>query len=209
MDINFKQIKKTLLKPYYIKTNTEAGCDEAGRGCLAGPVVAAAVILPVGYKSKHINDSKKIPEKLRYELAQQIKQDALAYSVAVVDNKKIDNINILNASILAMHHAVDKLMLRPDFLLIDGNRFKPYPNIKHLCVIKGDATYMSIAAASLLAKTHRDDLMQYMHKEFPYYAWDKNKGYPTMLHRDRIRKYGACKYHRKSFRLLPPKLSLF
>jgi ribonuclease HII len=198
-----------VLKSHYKKTNTEAGCDEAGRGCLAGPVVAAAVILPVGYKNKHINDSKKIPEKLRYQLAQQIKQNALAYTVAVVDNRKIDSINILNASILAMHHAVDKLTLRPDFLLIDGNRFKPYPNIKHLCVIKGDAIYMSIAAASLLAKTHRDDLMLGLHKEFPYYGWDKNKGYPTMLHRDGIRQHGACKYHRKSFTLLPPQLSLF
>jgi ribonuclease HII len=198
-----------MLKSHYKKTNTEAGCDEAGRGCLAGPVVAAAVILPVGYKNKHIDDSKKIPEKLRYELARQIKQDALAYSVAVVDNNKIDSINILNASILAMHHAVDKLTLRPDFLLIDGNRFKPYPNIKHLCVVKGDAIYMSIAAASLLAKTHRDDLMWDLHKEFPYYGWDKNKGYPTMLHRAGIRKHGACKYHRKSFTLLPPQLALF
>ena len=198
-----------MLKSYYKKTNTEAGCDEAGRGCLAGPVVAAAVILPIGYKNKYIDDSKKIPEKLRYKLTQQIKQDALAYSVAMVDNKKIDDINILNASILAMHHAVDKLTLRPDFLLIDGNRFKPYLDIKHLCVIKGDAIYMSIAAASLLAKTHRDDLMQGMHKEFPYYGWDKNKGYPTILHRDGIRQQGACKYHRKSFTLLPTQFSLF
>ncbi|HEX7412525.1 MAG TPA: ribonuclease HII [Bacteroidia bacterium] len=198
-----------MLKSYYKKTNTEAGCDEAGRGCLAGPVVAAAVILPPNYKNKYINDSKQIPEKLRYQLAQQIKQDALAYSVAVVDNNEIDNINILNASILAMHHALDKLKLTPDFLLIDGNRFKSYKDIKHLCVIKGDAIYMSIAAALLLAKTHRDDLMQGLHKEFPYYGWDKNKGYPTLLHRDGIRKHGACKYHRKSFTLLPPQLSLF
>lgn len=197
-----------MLKSYYKKTNIEAGCDEAGRGCLAGPVVAATVILPVGYTNKHIDDSKKIPEKLRYELAQQIKHDALAYAVAVVDHKKIDKINILNASILAMHHAVDKLVLRPDFLLIDGNRFKPYPNIKHLCVIKGDATYMSIAAASLLAKTHRDDLMQDMHKEFPCYGWDKNKGYPTLLHRAGIMEHGACKYHRKSFTLLDLRLEI-
>lgn len=198
-----------MLKPYYKKTNTEAGCDEAGRGCLAGPVVAAAVILPPNYKNKYINDSKQIPEKLRYQLAQQIKQDALAYSIASVNHTKIDTINILNASILAMHHALDKLSLTPDFLLVDGNRFKPYKEIKHLCVIRGDATYMSIAAASLLAKTHRDDLMQGLHKEFPYYGWDKNKGYPTLLHRDGIRKHGACKYHRKSFTLLPPQFSLF
>ena len=198
-----------MLKSYHIKTNTEAGCDEAGRGCLAGPVVAAAVILPANYKNKHINDSKQIPEKLRYQLAQEIKQAALSYAVAAVDNIQIDKINILNASILAMHHAVDKLSSTPNFLLIDGNRFKPYKEIKHLCVIKGDATYMSIAAASLLAKTHRDELMQEMHKEFPYYGWDKNKGYPTLLHRAGIKKHGACPYHRKSFTLLPPQLALF
>ena len=198
-----------MLKPYHIKTNTEAGCDEAGRGCLAGPVVAAAVILPANYKNKHINDSKQIPEKLRYQLAQEIKQAALSYAVAAVDNIQIDKINILNASILAMHHAVDKLSITPNFLLIDGNRFKPYKEIKHLCVIKGDATYMSIAAASLLAKTHRDDLMLEMHKEYPNYGWDKNKGYPTLLHRAGIKKHGACPYHRKSFTLLPPQLTLF
>lgn len=198
-----------MLKSYYKKINVEAGCDEAGRGCLAGPVVAAAVILPKNYKNKFIDDSKKIPEKLRYELAQEIKQAALAWAVAEVDHLKIDKINILNASILAMHHAVDKLNLAPNFLLIDGNRFKPYKEIKHLCVIKGDATYMSIAAASLLAKTHRDDVMMKLHEEFPFYGWDKNKGYPTMLHRDGIRKHGDCKYHRKSFTLLPPQLTLF
>ena len=198
-----------MLKSYYKKTNLEAGCDEAGRGCLAGPVVAAAVILPVNYRNKYINDSKKITEKLRYQLAEEIKQKALAWSIAAVDHTTIDQINILNASILAMHHAIDKLNRTPDFLLIDGNRFKPYKNIKHLCVIKGDATYLSIAAASLLAKTYRDDLMLGLHKEFPFYAWDKNKGYPTLLHRAGITKHGACKYHRKSFTLLPPQLTLF
>ncbi len=199
-----------MLKSYYKKTNTEAGCDEAGRGCLAGPVVAAAVILPANYKNKYIDDSKKITEKVRYELAEEIKQRALAWSVAEVNHLKIDEINILNASILAMHHALDKLALRPDFLLIDGNRFKPYREIKHLCVIKGDGIYLSIAAASLLAKTHRDDLMMKLHEEFPHYGWDKNKGYPTMLHRDGIRAQGACKYHRKSFTLLPPEqIALF
>lgn len=198
-----------MLKPYYKKTNIEAGCDEAGRGCLAGPVVAAAVILPTNYKNKFIDDSKKITEKMRYQLAEEIKQHALAWAVAEVSHIEIDKINILNASILAMHHAVDKLSLTPDFLLIDGNRFKPYKDIKHLCVIKGDATYMSIAAASLLAKTHRDDVMMKLHDEFPYYGWDKNKGYPTQLHRNGIKQHGDCPYHRKSFTLLPPQLTLF
>ena len=199
-----------MLKSYYKIKNIEAGCDEAGRGCLAGPVVAAAVILPKNYKNKFIDDSKKIPEKLRYELAEEIKYKALAWAVAEVDHLKIDKINILNASILAMHHAVDKLKLTPNFLLIDGNRFKPYPEIKHLCVIKGDGIYLSIAAASLLAKTHRDDVMMKLHNEFPYYGWDKNKGYPTLLHRAGIRKHGDCKYHRKTFTLLPPpQITLF
>jgi ribonuclease HII len=198
-----------LLKSYYKRTHVEAGCDEAGRGCLAGPVVAAAVILPVNYKNKYINDSKKIPEKLRYQLAEEIRHHALAWAIAAVDHIKIDRVNILNASILAMHHAVDKLSHPPDFLLIDGNRFKPYKDIKHLCVIKGDSIYLSIAAASLLAKTHRDDLMLELHNEFPYYGWNQNKGYPTMLHREGIRTHGPCTYHRKSFALLPPALSLF
>ena len=198
-----------MLKSYYKKNNQEAGCDEAGRGCLAGPVVAAAVILPSHYKNKFINDSKKIPEKIRYELAAEIKANAICWAVAEVDHVKIDQVNILNASILAMHLALDQLTQRPDFLLIDGNRFKPYQDIKHLCVIKGDATYLSIAAASLLAKTQRDDIMNKLHEEFPYYGWDQNKGYPTLLHRAGIRKHGPCAYHRKSFTLLPPQLSLF
>ncbi len=193
-----------MLKSYHHKKNIEAGCDEAGRGCLAGPVVAAAVILPKNYKNKFIDDSKKIPEKLRYQLAEEIKHVALAWAVAEVDHLKIDKINILNASILAMHKAVDKLNITPDFLLIDGNRFKPYKEIKHLCVIKGDGIYLSIAAASLLAKTHRDDVMMNLHNEFPYYGWDKNKGYPTLLHRAGIKKHGDCSYHRKSFTLLAP-----
>ena len=199
-----------MLKSYYRKTQLEAGCDEAGRGCLAGPVVAAAVILPKNYKNKFIDDSKKIPEKLRYELAEEIKHKALAWAVAEVDHLKIDEINILNASILAMHKAVEQLHQTPDFLLIDGNRFKPYKEIKHLCVIKGDGIYLSIAAASLLAKTHRDDVMMKLHEEFPHYGWDTNKGYPTLLHRDGIMKHGDCKYHRKSFTLLAPEqLALF
>lgn len=193
-----------MLKSYYKKIHVEAGCDEAGRGCLAGPVVAAAVILPKNYKNKFIDDSKKIPEKLRYELAEEIKYKALAWAVAEVDHIKIDEINILNASILAMHKAVDKLQLTPNFLLIDGNRFKLYKKINHLCVIKGDGIYLSIAAASLLAKTHRDDVMMNLHNEFPHYGWDKNKGYPTLLHRAGIKQHGDCKYHRQSFTLLAP-----
>ncbi|MEO8760088.1 MAG: ribonuclease HII [Bacteroidia bacterium] len=193
-----------MLKSYYKKIHVEAGCDEAGRGCLAGPVVAAAVILPKNYKNKYIDDSKKIPEKLRYQLAEEIKHHALAWAVAEVDHHKIDEINILNASILAMQLAVEKLSITPNFLLIDGNRFKAYKDIKHLCVIKGDGIYLSIAAASLLAKTHRDDVMLGLHNEFPYYGWDKNKGYPTLLHRAGITQHGDCKYHRKTFTLLAP-----
>ena len=198
-----------MLKSYHKKNQVEAGCDEAGRGCLAGPVVAAAVILPPGYKNKLINDSKQISEKMRFEIAETIKKDALAWAIGVVSHTEIDEINILNASFLAMHRAVDQLKKKPDFLLIDGNRFKKYKNIAHLCVIKGDGIYMSIAAASLLAKTHRDELMLDLHNEFPYYGWDKNKGYPTKLHRAGITKHGSCKYHRQTFTLLPPQLSLF
>ncbi|MBS1647608.1 MAG: ribonuclease HII [Bacteroidetes bacterium] len=198
-----------MLKPYYKKNQIEAGCDEAGRGCLAGPVVAAAVILPANYKNKFINDSKKIPEKMRYELAEDIKENALAWAVGEVSHTEIDKINILNASFLAMHRAVDLLAVTPHFLLIDGNRFNPYKNTAHLCVVKGDAIYMSIAAASLLAKTHRDTLMQKIHEEFPQYNWSQNKGYPTPNHRQNIKKHGACLYHRKSFTLLPPQLKLF
>jgi len=196
-----------LLKLHYKKNQIEAGCDEAGRGCLAGPVVAAAVILPRGYKNKQINDSKQITEKLRVEIAETIKQDALAWAVGVVSHTEIDEINILNASFLAMHRAVDQLKQVPDFLLIDGNRFKKYNNINHLCVIKGDGIYMSIAAASLLAKTHRDELMLDLHEKFPHYGWDRNKGYPTKLHREGIVKQGSCEHHRKTFTLLPPQLS--
>lgn len=197
-----------MLKSHYKNTQIEAGCDEAGRGCLAGPVVAAAVILPRGYKNKQINDSKQITEKLRFEIAATIKKDALAWAVGIVSHTEIDEINILNASFLAMHRAVDQLKTTPDFLLIDGNRFKKYKHINHLCVIKGDGIYMSIAAASLLAKTHRDELMLEFHQQFPYYGWDKNKGYPTKLHREGIVRHGSCQLHRKSFTLLPPQLSL-
>ncbi len=198
-----------MLKPFYKKTQLEAGCDEAGRGCLAGPVVAAAVILPKGYKNKLINDSKQIPEKLRFELAETIKKDALAWAVVAVSHTEIDKINILNASIVGMQRAVEQLKIKPEFLLIDGNRFKQHKNIPHLCVIKGDEIYMSIAAASLLAKTHRDELMLALHQKFPQYAWDKNKGYPTKLHRKGIELHGPCSHHRMTFTLLPPQLSIF
>jgi len=198
-----------MLRSFYKVNQMEAGCDEAGRGCLAGPVVAAAVILPRRYRNKKINDSKQVPEKIRFALAEIIKRDALAWAIAVVSHTEIDEINILNASIEGMHRAVDQLTIRPDFLLIDGNRFKPYPDIPHLCIVEGDATYLSIAAASLLAKTHRDELMLQLHQQFPHYGWDTNKGYGTEKHRDGIIKHGSCELHRKSFTLLPPQLSLF
>ncbi len=187
----------------------EAGCDEAGRGCLAGPVFAAAVILPKDYKNALLNDSKQISEKNRYLLREQVEKDALAYAIGIVDNHKIDKINILNASFLAMHRAVEKLTITPEFLLIDGNRFRPYPDIKHKCIIKGDSIYLSIAAASILAKTYRDDYMLNLHTEFPHYCWDKNKGYPTKAHRQAISQHGVTKYHRISFRLLDTQLKLF
>lgn len=187
----------------------EAGCDEAGRGCLAGPVVAAAVILPPKYRNKHINDSKQIPEKKRYELAEIIRRDAVAWAVAVVSHTEIDRINILNASILGMHQALDQLPVIPQFILVDGNRFKKYKNIAHQCVVEGDAKYMSIAAASLLAKTHRDDLMKKYHDHYPHYGWIKNKGYATEEHRDALLAHGPCELHRKSFSLLPEQYSLF
>lgn len=198
-----------MLKSFYKTGQFEAGCDEAGRGCLAGPVVAAAVILPQGYSNEFINDSKQINEKRRFELAEIIKKDALAWAICEVSHQEIDKINILNASIAGMQRAVDKLKVKPDFLLIDGNRFKKHRDIPHLCVIKGDATYMSIAAASLLAKTHRDEIMMDLHEKMPHYGWDKNKGYPTKLHRSGIKIHGPSPYHRLSFTLLPPQLSLF
>ncbi len=181
----------------------EAGCDEAGRGCLAGPVVAAAVILPKGYSNELLNDSKKLTSKKRDQLRIEIEKEALAYAVAFVDHKEIDKINILNASFLAMHRAVDQLKKKPELLLIDGNRFKPYEGIKHECIIKGDGKYMSIAAASILAKTYRDEFMLKLDKEYPGYGWTKNMGYPTKAHREGIRKLGVTPYHRMSFRLLP------
>lgn len=188
----------------------EAGCDEAGRGCLAGPVVAAAVILPSDFKNSLLDDSKKLSESKRNALRLVIEQEALSYAVAFVHEQEIDQINILNASFTAMHRAIDQLELTPDFLLIDGNRFNPYPKIDHQCIIKGDGKFLSIAAASVLAKTYRDEYMIRIHEEFPMYDWKKNKGYPTKAHRNAIAQYGDCKYHRKSFSLhSPEQLSLF
>ncbi|HBS85290.1 MAG: ribonuclease HII [Bacteroidetes bacterium GWF2_38_335] len=198
---------KNKLLPYLKKGRVEAGCDEAGRGCLAGPVFAAAVILPKNYKNELLDDSKKLSEKKRYELREMIERDALAFAVAMLDNNEIDKINILNASITGMHRAVDKLKKKPAYLLIDGNKFKPYKNIPHECIVKGDGKMMSIAAASILAKTYRDDFMIALHEEFPQYNWKKNKGYPTKDHVEAIMKHGYCKYHRKTFHLKSMQLS--
>lgn len=197
-----------MLLPYLNKNLIEAGCDEAGRGCLAGPVVAAAVILPKDFKHELLNDSKKLSEKQRDKLRPIVEENALAWAVGFVDFDEIDKINILNASFLAMHRAVEQLEQIPEHLLIDGNRFKSYKNIDHTCVIKGDGKYLSIAAASILAKTHRDEYMQKMHEQYPVYAWDKNKGYPTKTHRQAIKEHGPSPIHRNSFRLLNEQLSL-
>lgn len=194
-----------MLKSYLHEDLIEAGCDEAGRGCLAGPVYAAAVILPQGFQNDLLNDSKQLSEKHRYQLRQIVEREAIAWAVGVVTNEEIDEINILRASILAMHRAVAQLKVRPQHLLIDGNRFMPYENIPHTTVVKGDATYMSIAAASILAKTYRDDFMQKIHQEYPQYHWDKNKGYPAPVHREAIRQYGTTPYHRMTFNLLGTK----
>lgn len=198
-----------MLRQYLEEGRVEAGCDEAGRGCLAGPVFAAAVILPVDYRNEMLDDSKKLTERQREKLRPVIERDALAWAVGVVTAQEIDRINILNASFLAMHRAIAGLSVSPDFLLIDGNRFKPYPGISHLCIVKGDGKMMSIAAASILAKTHRDEYMRKIHEEYPQYGWNVNKGYPTKLHRGAIAEYGMTPYHRRSFRLLDTQLSLF
>jgi ribonuclease HII len=197
------------LRSSYTKTLIEAGCDEAGRGCLAGPVVAAAVILPKKYRHKRLNDSKQLSREEREELRYEIERDALAWAVAEVDHEEIDKINILNASFKAMHLAVDKLTTTPELLLIDGNRFKPYRELKHECIIKGDGKYLSIAAASILAKTYRDEFMNNLAKQYNGYGWETNVGYPTIAHRDGIRQLGITPYHRKSFTLLPDQLELF
>ncbi len=198
-----------MLKSFYKKNVIEAGCDEAGRGCLAGPVYAAAVILPANYKNLLLNDSKKISEKKRYELREIIIKDAVSWAVGIVDNQEIDKINILNASILAMHRAIEKLNKIPEHLIIDGNKFKPYKNIPFTTIVKGDGKYLSIAAASILAKTFRDDFMLKIHDEHPEYFWEQNKGYPTKKHANAIKQYGFTNYHRKSFHLKSMQLELF
>jgi ribonuclease HII len=196
-----------MLKSSLYKNLIEAGCDEAGRGCLAGPVVAAAVILPKNFKHAVLNDSKKLTVKQRLSLKDEIISSAVAWKVAFIDNNEIDKLNILRATIKAMHLAIEGLEKQPEFLLIDGNKFFPYSNIKHKTIVKGDGIYFSIAAASVLAKTFRDDYMEKIHKEFPEYGWDRNKGYPTSFHREAIMKYGITPYHRKSFHLFDTQMT--
>ncbi len=197
-----------MLQLQYQKKLIEVGTDEAGRGCLSGPVVAAAVILPDNFSHPLLNDSKQLTERQRMLLKPYIEQHALAWAVAYVSPKKIDEINILQASILAMHKSIGELKIAPEFIIVDGNKFNLYKDIPHKTIVKGDAKFMSIAAASVLAKTYRDDYMENIDTEYPQYFWKKNKGYPTKQHRDSIREFGATKYHRKSFRLLPEQLKL-
>jgi ribonuclease HII len=196
-----------MLLNYYIQGQLEAGCDEAGRGCLAGPVFAAAVILPEDFVSEVLTDSKQLTEKQRYELRPIIESQAIAWAVAMYDNNEIDEVNILNASIFAMHRALDKLQVIPQHIIVDGNRFKPYKKIPHTTIIKGDEQYLSIAAASVLAKTYRDDYMTILGEEAPQYGWCHNKGYATLFHREALAKYGMTAYHRKSFKLFDEQLS--
>jgi len=200
--------KRFLLKPYHRKRRMEAGCDEAGRGCFAGPVVAAAVILPKNFYHPELNDSKQVLPEQREVLRHYIRENALHYAVAMVDNDEIDVINILRASFKAMHLALEQLPVEPALILVDGNRFTSWRNVRHHCIIKGDGIYASIAAASILAKTYRDDFMRKMHEEFPHYNWAQNKGYGTPEHRKAIEEYGLCKYHRKSFNILSAQLEL-
>ena len=190
-----------MLKPFFQERFPEAGCDEAGRGCLAGPVFAAAVILPANYQNALLNDSKKITEKIRFQLREEIQQHAIAWAVAKIDPSEIDEINILNASIKAMHLAIGQLKKKPVHIIVDGNRFKPYKKIPHTTIIKGDGIYSSIAAASILAKTYRDDFMLAQHDLFPHFNWKKNKGYGTLDHRKAIIQYGRCHLHRESFQI--------
>lgn len=197
-----------MLLPYFEAGRIEAGCDEAGRGCLAGAVFAAAVILPTDFKNEMLNDSKQLSEKKRYALRPIIEQEAIAWAVGIVTPEEIDKINILKASFLAMHRAIDQLEVKPEHLLIDGNRFTPYSGINHTTVVKGDGKYLSIAAASILAKTYRDDYMNKLAEEYPDYHWLENKGYPTKAHREAIRQCGITPYHRKTFTLLPEQLTL-
>lgn len=192
-----------MLLPYFEANRIEAGCDEAGRGCLAGSVYAAAVILPPDFQNEELNDSKQLSEKKRYLLRPIIEREAIAWAVGIVTPEEIDSINILKASFLAMHRAIEQLTVKPEHLLIDGNRFTPYPDISHTTVIKGDGKYLSIAAASILAKTYRDDYMNSLAAEYPAYHWTENKGYPTKAHREAIRESGSTPYHRKTFTLLP------
>lgn len=198
-----------MLLPFYQTEFLEAGCDEAGRGCLAGPVFAAAVILPNDFCHDILTDSKQLSEKDRYDLRFEIEKCALSFAVAAIDHQEIDRINILNASFLAMHKALEKLILKPKFIIVDGNRFKPYQNIQHQCIIKGDSKYYSIAAASILAKTYRDEYMEHLHTEFPLYHWKQNKGYPTIKHREAVLQHGISPYHRKTFKITDPQLSIF
>ena len=201
-----------MLKSHYYEGKIEAGCDEAGRGCLAGSVYAAAVILPVDYQNELLNDSKQLTEKRRYELRTIIERDAVAWAVGIVTSEEIDKMNILNASILAMHRALDQLTVRPEAIIVDGNRFKPYRPVvdgspastplPHTTIVKGDGKYLSIAAASILAKTYRDDYMNRLAEEYPQYDWLSNKGYPTKKHREAIRQYGITPYHRRTFNML-------
>ncbi len=201
------RLQKRLLS-FYTAETLEAGCDEAGRGCLAGPVFAAAVILPQDFHNPYLNDSKQISEKKRYELREIIENAAIAWAVASISNQEIDKINILQASIKAMHLAVAKLIPKPELLLIDGNRFNPYPAIPHVCFVKGDGRFMAIAAASILAKTYRDDFMIQLHNKYPVYNWGRNKGYPTKEHRSGIMKTGISPFHRRSFQLLDRQLKI-
>ncbi|MBZ5858923.1 ribonuclease HII [Flavihumibacter profundi] len=194
-----------MLRAYYQEELLEAGCDEAGRGCYAGPVFAAAVILPRAFNHPLLNDSKQVKEKQRYELRSVIEEHAIAWGVAASSEEEIDRINILQASWLAMHRAIEQLATRPELLLIDGNRFRAYPHIPHRCIVKGDALFTAIAAASILAKTYRDDHMRQLHQQYPQYDWKQNKGYGTKTHRDAIEQFGLCEYHRKSFQIDPSK----
>lgn len=197
-----------MLAQYYQERTIEAGCDEAGRGCYAGPVFAAAVILPVQFSHPLLNDSKQLKEADRDTMRTYIEEHAISYAVAMVDEEEIDRINILKASFKAMHLAIEQLKVIPELLLIDGNRFTPYPAIRHQCIVKGDATYASIAAASILAKTYRDAYMKQLHTEFPHYNWAQNKGYGTQAHRDAIDQHGLCRYHRRSFNIVSSQLSI-
>lgn len=198
----------SMLKSFHTHGIIEAGCDEAGRGCIAGPVFAAAVVLPPDYQNPSLDDSKRLSARHRNLLKEVVEREALAFAIGVVDEKEIDSINILNASFLAMHRALERLKMQPGHLIIDGNRFKPYEDVPHTCIIKGDGIYASIAAASILAKTYRDKFMDTLHQEYPEYGWDRNKGYPTKQHRRAVLEYGPTPYHRRSFKLLNDQMEL-